>query len=65
MSPASGLSSSWRTGADTRVAKVPDGSRRTGIRLTVARAAPVSMFVEPGPTDAVQAQVWRRSFWRA
>ena len=31
----------------------------------VARAAPVSMLVEPGPTEAVQAHVWSRSFWRA
>ena len=65
MSPAYGCSSSWSTGPDTRVAKVPDGSSSTGIRLMVASAAPVSMLVEPGPTEAVQAQVWRRSFWRA
>ena len=31
----------------------------------VASAAPVSMFVEPGPTLAVTAQVCNRSFWRA
>ena len=31
----------------------------------VASAAPVTMFVEPGPTDAVHAQVCSRSFWRA
>ena len=48
--------------ADTRVANVPEGSSSTGSRLIVASAAPVSMFVEPGPTDAVQAQVWSRSF---
>jgi hypothetical protein len=33
--------------------------------LTVAVAAPVIMFVEPGPTDAVQASVERRFRWRA
>ena len=64
-SAAYGSSSSWSTGEDTRVAKVPDGSSSTGRRLIVARAAPVSMFVEPGPTDAVHAHVCRRSFWRA
>ena len=48
-----------------RVAKVPDGSSSTGSRLIVASAAPVSMLVEPGPTDAVQTQVCSRSFWRA
>ena len=64
-SPAYGSSSSWSTGALTRVAKVPDGSSSTGIRLIVASAAPVSMFVEPGPTDAVHAHVWSRSFCRA
>ena len=44
---------------------VPDGNSSTGIRLIVASAAPVSMLVEPGPTDAVQTQVWSRSFCRA
>ena len=30
------------------------------MRLTVAVAAPVTMFVEPGPIDDVQANVWSR-----
>ena len=42
-----------QTGAATRVAKVSEGSNSAGSRLVVARAAPVSMLVEPGPTDAV------------
>ena len=64
-SPAYGASSSWSTGAERRVANVPDGSSSTGSRLIVASAAPVSMFVEPGPTEAVHTQVCSRSFWRA
>jgi hypothetical protein len=47
------------------VANVSDASSSTGSRLIVARAAPVTMFVEPGPTDAVHAQVSSRSFCRA
>ena len=31
----------------------------------MASAAPVSMFVEPGPIEAVQASVDSRSFMRA
>lgn len=64
-SAAYGCSSSWRTGALTRVAKVSEGSSSTGTRLIVARAAPVSMLVEPGPIEAVQAQLRRRSSCRA
>ena len=64
-SPAHGSSSSWSTGDEARVAKVPEGSSSTGSRLIVASAAPVSMFVEPGPTEAVHTQVCRRSFCRA
>jgi hypothetical protein len=37
------------------------GSRSTGSRLVVARAAPVSMLVDPGPVDAVQAKAASRS----
>ena len=37
------------------------GSSRTGNRLTVAPAAPVTRFVEPGPIEAVQANAPRRS----
>ena len=33
---------------------------RTGRRLVVAVAAPVTMFSEPGPIDAVVIQVCRR-----
>jgi hypothetical protein len=35
------------------------------MRLTVASAAPVSMLVEPGPIDAVQARADSRFFIRA
>ena len=45
----------------TRVAKTSPGRSRTGIRLTVASAAPVTMLVAPGPTDAVTAKVAIRS----
>jgi hypothetical protein len=47
------------------VAKTSPGSSRTGSRLIVASAAPVTMFVEPGPTEAVHASVERRSLMRA
>ena len=50
-----GSSSSCSTGLATRVAKTSPGSSSTGRRLMVASAAPVTMFVEPGPTDAVHA----------
>ena len=58
-SPSIACSSSWRTGPWRRLAKVSLGSSSTGSRLVVAVAAPVSMFVEPGPIDAVQASVAR------
>jgi hypothetical protein len=48
-----------------RVANVSLGSSSTGSRLIVASAAPVIMFVAPGPTDVVQAYVERRFFMRA
>ena len=38
------------------------GRSSTGRRLTVATAAPVTMFVAPGPIDEVQAKVWSRFF---
>jgi hypothetical protein len=41
------------------------GSSSTGRRLIVASAAPVTMFVAPGPTDDVQASVDRRLRIRA
>ncbi len=57
-----GSSRSCSTGALTRVANVSDGSSSTGSRLMVASAAPVSMFVDPGPMLAVTAHACRRSF---
>jgi hypothetical protein len=33
--------------------------------LIVASAAPVTMFVAPGPTDVVHAKAPRRLRWRA
>ena len=60
-SPPRVSSSCWRTGSAARVANMSLGSSRTGIRLVVASAAPVIMFVEPGPVEAVQAKVASRS----
>ena len=60
-----GCSSCCSTGLATRVAKRSPGSSRTGRRLTVASAAPVTMFVAPGPIEVVQASVERRSLCRA
>src|SRR6185436_83421 len=60
-----GDSSSCSTGPDTRVANTSLGSSSTGSRFTVASAAPVSMFDEPGPIEAVQAQVVSRLRCRA
>jgi hypothetical protein len=48
-----------------RVANTSPGSSSTGRRLMVASAAPVTMFVAPGPIDDVQASVESRFFWRA
>ena len=53
-------SSCCRTGAGPRVAKMSPGSSSTGRRLIVASAAPVSMFVAPGPIELVQASARRR-----
>ena len=50
-----GDSSCCRTGAGSRFAKTSPGRSSTGRRLIVAVAAPVTMFVAPGPTDVVQA----------
>ena len=50
-----GASSCCSTGCGARVANVSLGSRRTGSRLIVASAAPVTMLVAPGPTDVVHA----------
>lgn len=60
-SPPRVSSSCWRTGSAARVANMSLGSSRTGSRLVVASAAPVIMFVEPGPVDAVQAYADSRS----
>ena len=60
-----GSSSSCNTGLAGRVAKMSPGSSSTGSRLMVARAAPVTMLVAPGPMDDVQAKVASRSFIRA
>ena len=60
-----GSSNSCSTGAVARVAKMSLGKSSTGMRLIVAPAAPVTMLVEPGPIEAVQARVCRRLFIRA
>ena len=49
-----------KTGATLRRAKMSPGSRSTGSRLIVAVAAPVTMFVAPGPIEVVQASVLNR-----
>ena len=64
-SPACGSSSSCSTGLAARVANTSLGSSRTGMRLIVASAAPVTMLVEPGPIEAVQAMAWPRFRIRA
>ena len=60
-----GSSSSCSTGLATRVANTSPGSNSTGSRLTVASAAPVTMFVAPGPIDDVHASVDSRFRVRA
>ena len=60
MSYPQGSSSSCSTGLPTRVAKMSLASSSTGSRLVVASAAPVSMFAEPGPIDAVHASACSR-----
>jgi hypothetical protein len=62
---APAVSSSCSTGLATRVANTSPGSSSTGSRLTVASAAPVSMFVAPGPIEEVQARVDSRLVIRA
>jgi hypothetical protein len=60
-----GSSSSCSTGlADARGEDVA-GSSSTGRRLIVASAAPVTMFVAPGPIDDVHASVDSRLRMRA
>ena len=53
-------SSCCSTGAGRRPAKMSPGRSSTGTRLIVAAAAPVIMFVAPGPIDEVHAKVRRR-----
>ena len=60
MSCDEGDSSCCKTGATLRVAKMSPGKSKTGMRLIVARAAPVSMLVAPGPMELVQTIVRRR-----
>ncbi len=43
-----------------RRAKMSPGINSTGSRLMVAPAAPVTMFVAPGPIDEMHAKVCRR-----
>ena len=64
-SPRDGTSSCWRTGSGRRDANTSPGRRSTGSRLIVASAAPVTMFVAPGPIEDVHANVARRSRIRA
>ena len=64
-SPREGVSNCWRTGSAGRVAKMSPGRRSTGRRLIVANAAPVTMFVAPGPIDVVQASAPSRLRIRA
>ena len=47
------------------MAKTSLGSSSTGWRFVVATAAPVSMFVEPGPTEALHAMACNRLSVRA
>ena len=47
------------------LANVSAGRSSTGRRLTVAVAAPVSMFAAPGPIEAVHASAWSRLAARA
>ena len=49
----------------TRVANSSAGNSRTGSRLMVASAAPVTMFVAPGPMLLVHASVCSRLVIRA
>ena len=60
MSYPLGSSSSCSTGLPARVAKMSLASSSTGNRFVVANAAPVSMFADPGPIDAVQARACNR-----
>ena len=56
-SASSGCCSCCSTGPWCLVAYVSPGSSSTGSRLTVASAAPVTMFSAPGPIEEVTASV--------
>ena len=64
-SPADGTSSCCSTGSEPWPANTSPGSSSTGSRLTVATAAPVIMFVAPGPIELVQTSAPRRFRIRA
>ena len=55
-------SNCWSTGPTFRRANRSPGSSKTGSRLIVAAAAPVTMLVAPGPIDEVQTSVWSLFF---
>jgi hypothetical protein len=54
-----------QTGSGMRVANWSEGKSRTGMRLVVASAAPVTMLVAPGPIEVVTAMVCSRLRCRA
>ena len=64
-SPAHGTSSCWSTGSGACPAKMSPGRSSTGSRFTVASAAPVSMFVAPGPIELVHTRAPSRFRIRA
>ncbi len=57
VSASTGCCNCCNTGPCRRVAYVSPGNNKTGSRLTVANAAPVTRFIAPGPIDAVTANV--------
>lgn len=65
MSASEGCSSCCSSGSAGRVAKWSPGSRSTGSRLMVARAAPVTRLVAPGPMEVVTACAESRLSCRA
>ena len=62
MSWDQGDSNCWSVGETRRVANMSPGKSSTGSRFTVAAAAPVTIFVAPGPMEDVQANVASRFF---
>jgi hypothetical protein len=57
-----GDSTCCSTGPVRRLAKMSLGRHSTGSRFTVAVAAPVTIFVAPGPIEVEQASAPRRFF---